>query len=74
VTSWVILGFFSEEVCFYFEICTIDNLIHHKLSMIKYELPSKRVCLFAQPVACTINVYDHRFYDRKLHSSLERKL
>ncbi len=27
-----------------------------------------------RPVACTINVYDHRFYDRKLLSSLERKL
>ncbi len=26
------------------------------------------------PVACTINVYDRRFYDRKLCSSLERKL
>jgi len=25
-------------------------------------------------VACTINVYDRRFYDRKLRSSLERKL
>ncbi len=25
-------------------------------------------------VACTINVYDRRFYDRKLCSSLERKL
>jgi len=27
-----------------------------------------------QPVACTINVYDRRFYDHKLRSSLERKL
>jgi hypothetical protein len=25
-------------------------------------------------VACTINVYDRRFYDHKLRSSLERKL
>jgi hypothetical protein len=27
-----------------------------------------------QAVACTINVYDRRFYERKLRSSLERKL
>jgi hypothetical protein len=26
------------------------------------------------PVACTINVYDRRFYNCKLHSSLECKL
>jgi hypothetical protein len=25
-------------------------------------------------MACTINIYDRRFYDRKLRSSLERKL
>ncbi len=25
-------------------------------------------------VACTINIYDRKFYDRKLRSSLERKL
>jgi hypothetical protein len=30
--------------------------------------------LLIKPVACTINVYDRRFYDRKLRSSLERKL
>jgi hypothetical protein len=28
----------------------------------------------SNPGACTINVYDRRFYNRKLRSSLERKL
>ena len=30
--------------------------------------------LHVEPVACTINVYDRRFYDHKLCSSLECKL
>jgi hypothetical protein len=29
---------------------------------------------WVRSVACTINVYDRRFYDRILGSSLERKL
>ncbi len=29
-------------------------------------------CRFMPPVACTINVYDRKFYVRKLRLSLER--
>ncbi len=34
----------------------------------------KNLHIFVFPVACTINIYNCRFYDRKLRSSWEHKL
>jgi hypothetical protein len=35
---------------------------------------NKRLVVLTRSVACTRKVYDHRFYDRKIHFSLDRKL
>jgi hypothetical protein len=64
----------STSVCFW--AAYIQEPIYKKGNALDWLLPAvdKRSSLVANSVACTINIYDRRFYDRKLCSSLERKL
>jgi hypothetical protein len=58
--------------------CTIHDQIQCSLNVPAYfaRVISYLCKMFMKlpPVACNINVYDRRFYDRKLCSSLECKL
>ncbi len=53
----------------------VNLLVKHNSPISQLIFRVKIYCLFCKPaVACTINIYDRRFYDRILRSNLERKL
>jgi len=72
--EWLSVSTFQTNTC----VCTRDLArgfrVPSQLSLF-VSLPKQKYSVsMPKSVACTINVYDRRFYDRKLRSSLERKL